>query len=55
MKLYMIEVDNMQMCMKKNLCFPNAFKGDNWTFVFSHDTLHTDPVSATPPKSPHGF
>ena len=22
---------------------------------FSHDTLHTDLVSATPPKSPHGF
>ena len=46
----------MQMCMKKNLYFSNAFKGDNWTFVFfSRYTLHTDLVSATPPKPPHGF
>ena len=40
MKIYMVEVDNMQICMKKNLYILIASKGDNWTFVFSRYTLH---------------
>ena len=55
MKLYMVEVDNMQMCMKKNFSILMASKGDNWTSVFSDYTLHVDLVSATPPKPQDGF
>ena len=55
MKLYMVEMDNMQMSMMKYLCILMASKGDNWTFVFSDYTLHVDLVSATPPKLQDGF
>ena len=52
---YMIEVHNMQMCMKKNIYFLIASKGDNWTFIFFCYSLHKDLVSAAPPKLPQGF
>ena len=46
------------MCMKKNLYFLIASKGDNWTFCFSpvtHYNVYVDFVSATPPKLKDGF
>ena len=52
---YMSEVHNMQMCMKKNIYFLIASKGDNWTFIFFCYSLHKDLVSAAPPKLPQGF
>ena len=55
MKLYMIEVYNMQMCMKKNLLILMASKGDNWTFIFCRYTLHVDLVSPIPPKPQYVF
>ena len=55
MKLNTVEVDNMQMCMKKNFSILMVSKGDNWTFVFSDHTLHVDRVSAAPPKPQNGF
>ena len=55
MKPYMIEVRDMQMCMKKNLYFLKLLREIIGLFVFSRYPIHIDLVSTTPPKPQHGF